>query len=422
MQPRGDIFGEKSIAEEGNASKDKDDVLLDAVSFLDGLEDDCGSVIQSKGGGQDSQVVELNKPQNDDDKVVATPEDLDCSNQAIKIPTSDAGLDNGSCQKDETDTRIQPIEIHNDTKPKQEPSTGPFRNVEELVALPSTEKMVEFEEANLQLLADNAISYEAFSNILCNSMPDITRALYNAMDGQTMSPSVGEFFVSQLDEWERKQFLSSIQKAFLISSQTQMSLFVSTMIRSVDSLYADMNGVLEEYSKTCGVEDISTDEAFRLVKSLLHFSAKDLMTFSKEVLGELYYNVPECTVCDLIRREFLSPELNALVGYISPGLECAQTSTASKKLKCAEEFMMKLNAPPVSSAPFFYNPFVKGLFAHLHFFQNGAERRLKFSVRRKYALLDSLSYAKENSLLKSNFANSTPILFPLYIRDNIIVR
>jgi hypothetical protein len=417
----GGIYGEKAMTKEENTSKEEDDVLLDAVNFLDGLEDDGGSDIQSKGGGQNSKVVELNKPQNGDDKVLAIAGDSDYSNEVIKAPIRDVGVDNENCKKDDSPTRIEPIEIHNDTKPtkaKREPNAGPFKDAEEVLVLPSTEKIVEFEEANLNLLTDNAISYEHFSNILCNSMPDITRALYNAMDGQTMSPSVGEFFVSQLDEWERKQFLISIQKAFLKSSKTQMSLFVSTIVRSVDSLYAGMNGVLEEYSKTCGVEDISTDEAFRLVKPLLHFPAKHLMTFSKEVLSELYYNVPACTVCNMIRQEFLSPELNALVGYVSPGLECAQTSAASKKLKCAEEFMMKLHAPPVSSAPFFYNPFVKGLFAHLNFFQSGAERRLKFNARRKYALLDSLSYAKENSLLKSNFTNATPIVFPLYIRED----
>ena len=266
------------------------------------------------------------------------------------------------------------------------------------------------------LSTSNAMSEEQLTEIL-QPHDEMAPAIYSAMrDGQILPADIGHYFESELDDWERKDWLRKLSGAFCAISEQQLYHLVASIVSTVNSCFSSINGVLEEYSKTCGVENISVDEAISQVKSLLT-TPPSLCKFCEHVAQQLCNQVPASKSIKKIKNRFLSSTLNTLIGHVAPGLECATVSNGGRNLKNMEMYIAKLGMPKILECPFFYNSSTKALFFHLHTFASGDECRIKFAVKRDQALAGSLQHAKKQGVLEKDFKMKVPYIFPLYIRD-----
>ena len=137
----------------------------------------------------------------------------------------------------------------------------------------------------------NPMSLEELTNRL-HSHEEIISVVYGAMcNSQIFPSSIGEYWMNDLDEWEQNELLKKFGNIFCPISEQQLFNLVSSTVNTVNNFFSSINGVLEEYSKSCGVENITVEEAVSQVKSLLT-SNSSICKFCQSLGQILYCGVP----------------------------------------------------------------------------------------------------------------------------------
>ena len=283
------------------------------------------------------------------------------------------------------------------------------------------------------LSSNNELLVDEIGVMLKTESDELILAICNAMESEIVfTGNITKQVLVDISDWEQEEFLKSLMLVLNQCSEVQLASFISSLIRTLDNSYTAMDTQLHDYSKTCGADDVTAEEAYHQVKSIPLLQLQlDAIKFSTLILKQIYTNVERASRNIVIRRNFISTVLNSLISHIAPGLNCATFSEGPRKWNACKKYIERLNLPNIQDYYFLYNALSKSIFLHVKAYSSGEELNIKLKVYRDKALKESLEHAKQTPKLLETFINGAnhtgnnggnhknkgPVFYPMYYRD-----